>query len=196
MLATDQLATMKADIAANTATVPFGGQSVQIKDLPNTEDANLEIAKWYSSIGSDYWVWRDTVSRADIYHKTGTGGTTWNWATYKGQSVAEQNAWTQMFMGDQAPIEMFNFRAGVFAIFAGSTSQNDQRNHIFAAGKRLVNRAERLYVAQVAATGGGVVGPNNGNDTATARGLATNPDVLGFKGNLSSTDVQRARDST
>ena len=63
MLTTAQLQTLKADIAANTNTI----NGVQIKDMPNSGDANFAIAKWYSQTATpDFYVWRSNVSRADI----------------------------------------------------------------------------------------------------------------------------------
>lgn len=56
MLTPAQLTALKADIAANANTIDFGGQ-VQIKDLPNSNDANNEIAlQWYRKMpASDFF---------------------------------------------------------------------------------------------------------------------------------------------
>jgi hypothetical protein len=189
-----QLSALKNHIAGNTTPILYAGNMTPINELPNNADANIEIAKYYNGIASpDYWVWKPTITRSDVYHQTSPADTVWDWATFKTQSVTEQTAWIQMFMGDAAPIGLLNFRAGCFAIFAGSNPQNAQRNHIFAVGKRLANRIERLFVAPVSATGGLSPSTNNGNDTGAARGSTANPDALGFAGTTNGNEVENAR---
>jgi len=64
-LTSAQLATLKADIAANTNTIPagqpwtnsFAGQA--INTIPNAGDGNATIAAWYNQTASPaYVVWR------------------------------------------------------------------------------------------------------------------------------------------
>ncbi len=184
-----QLTALKNDIAANTNTIQFGPNTVQIKDLPNNPDANVEIAAWYNGTATPtFWVWRPDISRSEVYHATSPASTTWNWATYKAQSITEQNAWTQMFMGDVGPIGQVNFRAGIAAIFTGSQSQTDQRNHCFACGRRAASRAEKLLSTAV-------VNPpaNTGNTSGDAQGSATNPNNITLSGSLTGDDVTNAR---
>lgn len=70
MLTTAQLQTLKTDIAANTATVQFGGSPVQINALPNTPDANAEIAAWYNGQASpSFTVWKKFVTITEIGDK-------------------------------------------------------------------------------------------------------------------------------
>ncbi len=55
-LSSAQKTALKADIAANTATI--GG--VQIKNMPNGDDANYAISAWYNGAATGPWyVWRD-----------------------------------------------------------------------------------------------------------------------------------------
>lgn len=61
-----QLAVLKTDILANTATIPAGYPwtggfaGVQVKDVPNNGDGNFAVAGWYSQVASPaYVVWRD-----------------------------------------------------------------------------------------------------------------------------------------
>jgi hypothetical protein len=70
-LTSAQLATLKAAIAANTATIPAGqpwtggyaGQAINA--LPNGGDANAAIAGWYNLPASPAWtVWRDLPMEA------------------------------------------------------------------------------------------------------------------------------------
>lgn len=194
-LTSAQLATLKTAIAANSTTIPagqpwtgsFAGQAINA--LPNNADANTAIAGWYNMTASpDYFGWKPSVTRSDVYHTTSLDGTTWNWTTYKNQSAVEQNAWTQMFMGDSGPIALVNFRQGVASIFTGSAQANAQRDHVFSIGRRLVTNGEKVYATAV-------VSPpaNTGNNTGTARGSATNPDNLPFTGSITRSDVENAR---
>jgi hypothetical protein len=180
-----QLPTLKDNILANTTLI----DGVAMNLLPRSADNDLKIANWYNLIRSpDYWAWRTNISRAELYHSTSSIGTTWNWATYKAQNVTEQNAWSQMFMGDTGPIGLVNFRAGIAAIFNGAGAPTDQRNHCLAAGRRLVRNIEHLFITAVVAPPA-----NTGNDGIPGnRGTITNPDNLGYDGICSPTDVERA----
>lgn len=161
VLSSAQLATLKTDILADGA----------LAAIPRTSDGYALIAAAYSAVATpDFWVWRTNVTRADIYHTTSVDATTWNWSTYKAQSVPEQNAWVQIFMGDLVSFALANVRAGVAAIFTGSQAQTDQRTHCLAIGRRKATRGEKLFatgtgstaVPAVMATGGeGSITPQN-----------------------------------
>src|SRR4051812_39957110 len=102
---------------------------------PNNSDGNFEIANAMNAAASPaYWVWRTNVSRSEIYNNTSDLATAWSWTVYKGQAAVEQNAWTQMFMGDQANFAQVNLRVGVAAIFTAGASVN--RDHALAIGRR------------------------------------------------------------
>lgn len=98
-------------------------------------------------------IWRNNVTRAEIYHGTsnatlaGGSSTTWNWTTYKNQSVPEQNAWTQMFMGEFADFTLPNLRAAVGAIFGAA---NAQTLHVAAVAKRFARKAETYFLSGTA----------------------------------------------
>lgn len=145
----------------------------------------------------DYWVWRSTITRSEVYHQPSATGSFWDWLTYKNQSQGEQGAWTQMFMGDIGPCGLVSFRAGVLSIFAGTGAQLTQRTHVFGCFRRKATIAEKLFAVAV-------VNPpaNTGNDTGQARGSAANPDNLGvdasgqpIEGNLTAMDVSQARNT-
>jgi hypothetical protein len=158
-----QLQLLKTDIQADPAFAAIAHNS----------DGADAIAKAYNlAAAPDFWVWRTNVTRADIYHSTSADGTTWNWNTYKAQSVTEQNAWTQMFMGDIANFSLANLRAGVAAIFTGSAQQNAQRDHCLSVGRRKATRIEKLL--------------------STGTGSAVSPATMGFEGALSYPDVQES----
>lgn len=173
-LTTSQLQTLKAYIDANLA----GLQDEQVAMALNLPAS------------PDYFAWKSSLLRADLYHQTSVEGTTWSWDTYKAQTQGEQGAWTQMFMGDSGPIGNLNFRQGILSIFSGSGAQTTQRNHCFAAGKRKTTVAEKLLALPV-------INPpaNTGNNTALARGNIGNPDNLGFEGNITAANVSQANNS-
>lgn len=160
-LTAPQIQTLKTWVNARLAEVPTRTEN----DLAALANANA---------APDYWLWRSKLSRATIYHGTGPGGTAWDWATYKAQTVPEQNAWTQMFMGDEGPVGNVNFRAGILAIFSGSGGAT-QRTHCYAVSRRLATVGEKLFAVAV-------VSPpaNTGNVSADTRGATTNPDNLGI----------------
>ena len=180
-----QLTTLKNDIIANNNQI--GG--IAIKDMPHSADNAAAISDWYNLLASpDYWVWDTAVTRARIYNQVGSTGTTWDWTFYKNQSVPEQNAWTQMFMGDQANFSLLNLRVGISKIFTSGSSVN--RDHAFAVGRRQAKRVEKVFAIAVS-------NPpvSSGNTAADPRGATTNPDVMGFDGSLSYQDVQAAWNS-
>lgn len=195
-------ATLKADILANTNTIPAGQEwtgafeGQQIKDLPMNGDADFAIAGWYSQLASPaYRVWRNSVTRSEVYHSITPEGTVFNWATFKAQVEREQTAWIQMFMGDSAPFHNLSFRDGVFAIFSGSAAQNNQRAHIFNVGRKAANRIEKLLSVAPIVQGGISPTANNGNTLTDALGSVTNPAVALHYGGITANDVSSARNS-
>ena len=136
-----QKLTLKAAILADSGANVF----YSIGDLDG-------LASYLNTLPSPtFWAWRTDVSRSDIYTSQNdlavSGAQTgfWNWTTYKNQGVAEQNAWTQMFMGDLANFARQNVRDGIGAIFTGSAQATAQRDHCLAVGRRPVTRFERVF---------------------------------------------------
>lgn len=162
ILTAAQLAALKADIATS-----FPGQ-------PNSSDANDAIAKAYNLTASpDYWVWRSRVTRAELYNEVSLDGTTWDWSIYKAQGVAEQNAWTQMFMGDQADFSKANLRSGIGKIFGAA---NANTTHCLAIGRRKATRFEKVFAA--------------GN------GATSTPSTMAIEGAVTGQDIENARNSS
>jgi hypothetical protein len=114
-----------------------------------------------------FWVWRPTVSRSEIYNDTSVDGTIWDWTVYKNQSVAEQGAWQQIFMGDHADFTKANLRAGIVAIFGGAPAAA-QRTHILTIARRVATFAEKAL--------------------ATGTGSTASPATMGFEGFLTFND--------
>lgn len=99
----------------------------------------------------DFYVWRSSVSRSEIYNTVPQPeNTSWNWTFYKNQSVPEQNAWTQMFMGDQADFSKPNVRSGITAIFQSASVFN--ATHAFAVARRRAKQWEKLLASGVGST--------------------------------------------
>jgi hypothetical protein len=162
-----QLATLKSDIAANSASYPGAIEQ---------RDGGLIAAFYNAQASPDFYVWRTDVTRAEIYNTSPQPeASLWNWSLYKAQSVTEQNAWTQMFMGDAANFAMSNLRAGVSTIFTGSAQQNAQAAHVLAVGRRKATRGEKLL--------------------ATGTGSTASPATMGREGALSGADILAAMDS-
>lgn len=169
MLNTAQLTLLKAAIVADPT----------LSILPNTPDNNATIAAAFNALATpDFWVWRTNVSRQDIYTLQNDLGLTspddfWNWGTYKAQAAVEQNAWTQMFMGDQTDFSKTNVRAGVVSIFSGTAAQVKQQNHVLAIGRRKALRIEKVL--------------------ATGAGTTASPAVMGNEGPIDYVTVTAAR---
>lgn len=102
------------------------------------------MADWYNGASTAY-CWRTSVSRAEIYNLTSGEATNWSWTFYKNQSAVEQNAWVQMFMGDQADFSQDNLRAGIAVIFTSASAAN--ATHALAIGKKLATRGEKVFAA-------------------------------------------------
>lgn len=165
-LTIEQGATLRDDIIESTdpdVVAARGGGVVGRNDT--------ELARLYN-LASAKIVWRTNVTRAELYHQVSAEGTSWNWTTYKAQSVTEQNAWTQMFMGDEANFSLDNLRAGVDAIFSGAGGPAAQRAHVSAVAKRPATRAEALFT--------------------TGTGTLASPGKLVVEGTLTPADVGRA----
>lgn len=132
-LTPQQLPALKAAILAET------DQAFVALRSANDEGG---MAAWYNAESTAY-CWRTNVSRVEIYNRTSDAATTWSWTFYKNQSVAEQNAWVQMFMGDQADFSQDNLRGGIAVIFTSASAANAA--HALAIGKRLATRGENLF---------------------------------------------------
>lgn len=158
-----QLAALKAAIAAETAPA-----LVALRTVNNGGPDEQGIANWYNGASTTV-CWRTNVTRSEIYHQTSAEGTNWEWNTYKSQAVTEQNAWTQMFMGDQADFSLPGMRTGVEKIFGAA---NAQTVHIKAIAKRVATRAEKVF--------------------ATGTGTTAAPAVFGWQGQVAAQAVSDA----
>jgi hypothetical protein len=163
-----QKQTLKADIAANTATVPWQGTPTAINTLPDNSDANFAIAGWYNQTAAPSWrVWRTNVPVKDCKKAT-------TWTEYIGRSQGERDAWGFMLSNGILDASDPNVRQGILDIFSGPSGANT-RAALTAIAKRDATRAEKLF--------------------STGTGADANPATMGFEGALSYQDVGSARNS-
>ena len=165
-----QLATLKADIAAN------GDLNVH----PNTPDGNAAVAALYNAAATpDFWVWRTSIFESEITRTTTADGTSWSWPAYIIRSQGERDAWARLFMGGASGMNpsLANVRQGLQDIFSGPNSGGTlgapaQRTHLLAVSRRLAKRGEKLF--------------------ATGTGSTASPAVMVLEGNVTAADVLNA----
>lgn len=178
---TAQLLTLKGDIAANVNPIPAGRPfaGTAINALPNSGDANFEIALWYSSQAiPNFWVFRSSVTT---------------------DKARESIDWTEVLTGAPLPTlkqwafdtltkngsfnpSLENERVGFTSIFSG-TGYANTRNNLLSASTRLANRIEKLFFSVA-------TGPNGGNGSTQATAAVT-----AVEGSISGVDVEQARNS-
>ena len=159
-LSSAQLQTLKTAIAAET--------DLTFSALRTAGDQD-GMAAWYNG-ASTFYAWRTNVSRVEIYNQTSGEGTNWSWTFYKNQSAVEQNAWVQMFMGDQTDFSQANLRAGIAVIFTSASAAN--ATHALAIGKRLATRGEKVF--------------------ATGTGTLATPGAFGVQGAITAQNISDA----
>jgi hypothetical protein len=184
-LTTAQLQTLKADIAANTATATWQGVPTAINALPNNSDANFAIADWYNATAApDFWVWRSSVTKSELVNTTSTdadGVTTrtfnWTGTGFITRSQGERDAFAALFNGtNSVNASLPQVRQAFADIFSGNTAPApSNRTHLLNVARRKATRAEKLLAA--------------------GTGTAASPATMGFEGTLSYFDVGSARNS-
>lgn len=169
-----QLTTLRADINANTATIPAGipdcGNYVglQAKNVPNVTDGNLCLARFYNTDSNPaFIVWKTNVPLVTVgntFNPTDLAGLT-SLNTQRLQNLA---AWLTTGVNPS----LASVRQFFDDIFSGAGGANT-RTALLALWKRTATRAERLY--------------------ATGTGSDATPGLLVFEGSLSGSDVDSAR---
>lgn len=170
-----QKTTLKAHIAANAATVPSGPfAGTAIKDLPQTSDANFEIAAWYNALASPtFYIWRATVNVADIM-QNGFG-----WDRVDNLTVGKARIWDFMTRAGTLDPSRANVRAGFLACFSAAGDQTT-RQAIADHSQRAATRIEQLF--------------STGSGTASTDQFV-GPAITTFLSTLSYQDVDEARNS-
>jgi len=160
-----QLQILKTDILADPL----------LAAKPATADGAFDIATAYSvAAAPTFWVWRTSVSQAEIVGTTSVDGTTWSWPLFIGRSQGERDGWREMF-ADRGGIinpSLVNVRQGLADIFSGAGGLA-QRTHLIAIGRRPATRAEKLF--------------------AIGTGTAAVPATMVLEGDLTYLDVLYAR---
>lgn len=172
-LTNGQLLTLKATILADPAQAALaaGGAFGPIATI------------YQATAAPDFWLWATAVARVVVYHQTSAAATDWDWTIYKNQTVSEQGAWKEMFMGDTTNFANGKVRAGIATIFGAA---NAQTVHCFASGRRKANVGEKLF---------SVVTPDTPPTKVGQLGATTNVATMTFEGMIQDGDVQRALQS-
>jgi hypothetical protein len=162
-LTTQQLTLLKQDIATHPA----------LASLPQTADNAFAIAAFYNQPASpDFFVWRTSLGEQEIYEATSPAQSTWNWATYKAQSIQDRDCWTRMMNPGVINPSLAQTRAGWNTIFGTQGASLAQVNFLLSLGSRRSTAAEALF--------------------STGTGSAASPATMGYEGTISYTDVQQA----
>lgn len=189
-----QQTTLALDLAANTATV----NGVAIKDLPKTADNAVAVAQWYNQpTNPPYLVWRTDAPVVDIldqviwtnYTPNDAADNTNTYANRAALVRIKQNNLQLMLSGrDTFNASKPTLRGGLndatlnLPTGASGALRSGGWANIAPVLRRPCTRGERLFV--VVATGVG----NDG--VAGNRGTATNPDLLGYEGQVSDADIR------
>jgi hypothetical protein len=169
-----QLQTLKADLAANTATVLINGIATQIKDVPRGAQNAGTTAEWYLlTAAPDYLVWRTSVDITEIMLNG------FDWTRVDNLSVGKSRIWEWMTQLGTINPSKPNIRAGIDATWVGTQADLNVRAAVYTHCYRLCTRIERLFVA---ATSGG----------SGTRGTSANPDTMGFEGEINGDDIIQA----
>lgn len=128
MLTSQQLTTLKADIAADPA----------LATLPNNDDSNFAIAAAYNVQATPNWtVWKTSVDTAAAKDAI-------NWTEFIGRSQGERDAFQFMLSNHVINPSRVNVRQGIADIFSGASGATS-RAALLALSKRTATRAEKLF---------------------------------------------------
>lgn len=140
-----QLTTLKAHLAANTNEV--GGTAINA--LPNTGDANFDIAQWYNGLATaldqrpfvnPLLVWRPLVTTLELARAI-----VWSAQPVGGDDTARIVAWLKwqsMTWDSRLDMTDTQVRQGVDDVWGAASATS---NAIKAAGRRSATRAELVF---------------------------------------------------
>lgn len=163
-----QLQTLKADLAANTATVVVAGNTVAINSLDTLAERNTDsadaVAQWYNGTASpSFTVWKKLATLnqiGDAINATELAGLT-------SLNISRLEAIATYSPAGVNP-SLADRRQAFDDIFSGAGGTNT-RASLLALWKRLANRAEKLF--------------------ATGTGSDASPATLSFEGALTFQNV-------
>ncbi len=114
------------------------------------------VAGWFNATATpDFWVWRTSLTEAEITQATSVDGTTWNWTGtgYITRSQGERDAWARLFATGTANPSLANTRQAFSDILSGSTAPAPaNRTHMLAMARRKATVAEKLLATGTGTT--------------------------------------------
>lgn len=169
-----QLQAWKADIAANTGTIPAGQTwsgafaGAAVRDVPNGSDGNAAVAGWYSQTAApDFQVWRTDISKDEIDQAV-------DWVEVV--ALTTNNLLSFQILKDQSKVNGANasIRTAFGQIFPAATKPNTNAA-LLALAKRPARFIEKLFAA--------------------GTGTVASPATMAYEGQVTSNDVLAARNS-
>ena len=125
----EQLAVIKADIAANS----------DMNTLPANSDGSYAIAELYNLPASGTWiVWKTDVNTDQIMRNG------MDWARVDNLSVGKARIWDWMTKLGSFDASKTNVRAGIDAAWVGTTADLAVRTQVYTHCKRQATRLEKL----------------------------------------------------
>jgi hypothetical protein len=145
-----QLATLKTNILANTATIPSGQPwtgafaGAQVKDVPNSSDGNVAVAGWYNLAATPaYKVYRSSVPMSEIMLNG------FDWTRVDNLSVGKARIWDWMVNADPSTQSIdpskTNIRTGINAVWVGTAQDLAVRAAVYLHCFRDASNAEKLF---------------------------------------------------
>lgn len=209
-LTSAQLTTLKADIAANTNTIPAGQPwtgafaGVQVKNVPNNGDGRFAIAGWYSQIASpSFLVWQTAAKVKDILDAI-------TWANFTPTSAVDDATLTTSLIAEQRIAQLLAIQTkqmNLQNMVVGRESLDASKANI-RAGLRdcVINLPSGASGANVQAAGASGVNVmnvlvRNANNvekllvTSSATTGTVTASIMGFEGAITDTDVLNAFNS-
>lgn len=141
---------------------------------PNNPDGNFDIAAAFNLTATpDFFVWKTSVEVAEIMQNG------FDWTRVDNLTVGKARIWEWMTIAGTIRPNQTNVRSGIIACFS-TAGDLATRQAAFTHCQRLATRAEKLF-----ATGSGT----------TTNDQGVGPATMSFEGNLTSDDVEAARNS-
>jgi hypothetical protein len=120
-----------------------------------------------------FWVWRTSITKADLTNSVSVDGTTFTWVGngFITRSAGEQAAWRELFSVDDGSVNasLANVRQAFSDIFSGTGNAAANRTHLLASARRPATWAEKVL--------------------ATGTGTTASPAVMGFEGAVTTQDL-------
>jgi hypothetical protein len=132
MLTTQQLATLKAAIEADTV----------LNAYPKNSDGAYEMARYLDAVAApEYIVWKTNVSVDEIMRNG------MDWARVDNLTVGKARIWDWLGRLGTFDASRANVRAGIDAAWVGTAADLQVRAAIYVHCKRSATRAEKLFAS-------------------------------------------------